>query len=106
MALLKANLSGMANHTFSYFKSPPKVAYRIDKEQRQFCFLGKHVSSPPVAWSSICLPKDKGGLGVRHTKCFNNATLAKLGWKILTEHHNWWVKIVQAKYLRSSNFLR
>lgn len=103
LSLLKANLSGMSNHVFSCFKCPAKVASRIDKEQRQF-FWGNNVSSPPIAWSSICLPKEKGGLGIRHTKCFNNAALAKLGWKILTDQQSWWVKIVKAKYLRNSNF--
>lgn len=36
-------------------------------------------------------------LRIRH---FNNACLAKFGWKILADSDNWWVKIVKQKYMR------
>lgn len=62
---------------------------------------------PPIAWSLACTTKAGGGLsglGVRSTDCFNQAALAKLGWKIITDPQNWWVQIISVKYLRSTNF--
>lgn len=35
---------------------------------------------------------------------FNQASLAKLGWKILTSSYNWCVQLVINKYLRYHNF--
>lgn len=45
------------------------------------------------------------GLGVRKSAHFNKACLAKLGLKVLTEDHNWWVQIVRNKYLKNEGFL-
>lgn len=63
------------------------------------------MKNQPIAWSAACTPKNKGGLGIRPSPWFNKAVLAKLGWKILTDPNNWWVKLVTAKYLKrkSSN---
>ena len=55
------------------------------------------------AWDSIYLPIFSGGLGLRRMKDYNNALLAKLGWKILTQDDKTWVKIVKGKYLSNSN---
>lgn len=48
--------------------------------------------------------KLRGGLGIRPSAWFNSAALAKLGWKLLKDPSNWWVKITTAKYLRRSTF--
>lgn len=48
--------------------------------------------------------KKTWGLGVRPSAWFNSAALAKLGWKLLKDPSNWWVKITTAKYLRRSTF--
>lgn len=62
------------------------------------------MKNPPIAWSAACTPKNKGGLGIRPSSWFNKAALAKLGWKILTDPNNWWVKLVTAKYLKRNDF--
>lgn len=59
----------------------------------------------PVAWDKICCSKEKGGLGIRKNAHFNNACLAKLVWKVLTEDNNLWVQIVKNKYLKNEEFL-
>lgn len=38
-----------------------------------------------MAWSTICLLKSEGGLGVKHHDLFNRAILCKWGWRILVE---------------------
>ncbi|PRQ27069.1 putative reverse transcriptase zinc-binding domain-containing protein [Rosa chinensis] len=67
-------------------------------------FWGSSSTSPPVAWEQVCSPKSKGGLGIRPVSCFNKAALAKLGWKVITDHNNWWVEIVRKKYLWKFSF--
>lgn len=34
-------------------------------------------------WSVCCCPKNKGGLGLRDLACFNQTSLAKVGWRIM-----------------------
>ncbi|XP_056697878.1 uncharacterized protein [Spinacia oleracea] len=63
--------------------------------------LGKAL--PLIAWKKVCQPKDQGGLGLRRTYPLNRAFIAKLGWKILTEENNLWVKIMRKKYLQNNN---
>ncbi|XP_024200132.1 uncharacterized protein LOC112203389 [Rosa chinensis] len=94
LTLIKSNIAGMPNHVMSCFKCPPKVTKAIDKETRSF-FWGKDCHCPPVAWNQICLPKSLDGLGIRLTTSFNKAALAKLGWKVISDHDNWWVDIVR-----------
>lgn len=45
------------------------------------------------------MPKALDGLGLRRAYPLNQAFLAKLGWKILSESDNFWVKLIKAKYL-------
>jgi hypothetical protein len=38
------------------------------------------------SWSSICIPRDLGGLGIRNMYDVNLALITKLGWKLLSDH--------------------
>lgn len=80
ITLLKDNLSRMSNHVLSCFKCPSTLTSKMDKECRNF-FWGS-TSTNLISWSQVCLPKQKGGLGVRSFAVFNNAPLCKLAWKI------------------------
>lgn len=80
LTLIKANLFGIPNHVLSCFKCPKKVTTALNNQCRKF-FRGN--KSPPVVWDQACL--------IRPAEWFNRAALSKLGWKILTEPHNWWV---------------
>lgn len=56
-----------------------------------------------VKWSTICLSKDKGGLGLRKAKETNKALLAKLGWRILQNESALWIQVMKEKYLRNNS---
>lgn len=45
-----------------------------------------------------------GGLRLRKTVLINKAFIAKLGWEILTEENNLWVKLIKEEYLFNSSF--
>ncbi|KAL6225750.1 hypothetical protein ACLB2K_004599 [Fragaria x ananassa] len=60
----------------------------------------------PVAWKEICKPKAQGGLGVRPADFFNKAAIAKLAWKVITDKSNWWVQVMQKKYLMKCSFFQ
>lgn len=48
--------------------------------------------------------KKLGGLGLRRTMPLNHAFIAKLGWKILSDPNNLWVRKIREKYLTDSTF--
>ena len=43
-------------------------------------------SFPLVAWDDVCKHKYEGGLGIRKNEDVNRASIAKLGWRILTNN--------------------
>ncbi|KAL6183694.1 hypothetical protein ACLB2K_045105 [Fragaria x ananassa] len=92
LTLIKTNLAGMLNHVMSVFKCNKKTTSAIDREARNF-FWSSSAKTFPVAWEKICSPKSVGDLGVRPTAFYNNAAIAKLAWKIITDLSNWTVKI-------------
>ena len=51
-----------------------------------------------VKWETICLPKEKGGLGVRDFASFNQALLDKWRWNLLHHIGDLWAKVLMLKY--------
>ena len=52
-----------------------------------------------VNWQTVMQPKDLGGLGLFQTRHRNQAMLAKLCWRLATEHEALWARMLTAKYL-------
>lgn len=77
----------MPNHMMTCFKCLDKFTKLLDKENRKFLW-GRDNRMNPIAWDKVCQPKCYGGLGIRKSERFNNACLAKLGWKVLTDDQN------------------
>ncbi|KAL6194501.1 hypothetical protein ACLB2K_035585 [Fragaria x ananassa] len=105
LTLIKSNVAGMPNHVMACFKCSKKLTDEIDKQERNFLW-GTDMKQAPVAWKDICKLKALGGLGIRPSAFFNNAALAKLAWKIITDKNNWWVQVITQKYLRKCSFFR
>ena len=47
----------------------------------------------PVAWSNLCKPLCKGGLGFKLFESFNEAMIAKLAWWVLSGSDSLCVKV-------------
>ena len=56
-------------------------------------------------WSSLCKPREEGGLGFVKFADFNLAILAKLAWWVLTNKYCLCVEILKAKYKVKGNWL-
>jgi hypothetical protein len=51
-----------------------------------------------VKWEQICLPTDKGGLGVKNLELFNIALLSKWKWRFLSESDAIWSDLLRFRY--------
>jgi ribonuclease HI len=59
-----------------------------------------------VNWRKTCKQKTQGGMGFRNLRAFNEALLAKQGWRILTEPDSLMAKTLKAKYFPKHQFLQ
>ena len=79
MTLTKSVLTSFPIYLFSFFRVPNRVMDKLVSIQRQFLWGGglEQKKIAWVKWDTMCLPKEKGGLGIRDIKSFNLALLEK-----------------------------
>ncbi|KAL5848629.1 hypothetical protein ACOSQ4_006642 [Xanthoceras sorbifolium] len=58
------------------------------------------------SWKRLCQPKVEGGMGFREFQAFNQAMLAKQGWRIINDPSSLLSRILKAKYFPNTNFLK
>ncbi|XP_014630645.2 uncharacterized protein LOC114410772 [Glycine soja] len=51
-----------------------------------------------IKWDTVCLPKEKGGLGIKDISTFNMAMLGKWRWNLFHDEGQLWAKILVSKY--------
>ena len=84
----------------SFFRAPSAVIKRLTSIQRNFLWgggaEGKKIAW--VAWDQVCVPRDKGGLGIKAIKDFNRALLIKWKWQLFQQTDQFWNRILLSKY--------
>lgn len=53
-----------------------------------------------VKWSTVTLPKEDGGLGLKSMRNLNIAGLAKLRWRVMKDGTKTWSKMKTKKYMK------
>jgi len=83
---------------------PASICDNIDRLNRDFlwgsdrdCKKMHHVN-----WATVCLSKERGGLGIRTAKETNVAMVSKLGWRILNNDSAQWCQAMRHNYLKSN----
>ena len=51
-----------------------------------------------VGWDTVCLSKDKGGLGIKDINNFNIALLGQWRWHLMQQKGKQWARVVDSKY--------
>lgn len=100
ITLINSVLSSLPLYFFSFFKAPKKVINEIEKVQRQFLW-GRDMETRKIAWVKwrmVCLPKEKGDLGIKNLEAFNIALLSKWRWKCLEGGDSLWLKMLRFRY--------
>jgi hypothetical protein len=58
-----------------------------------------------IGWDRMCKNKARGGLGFRDYECFNQAFLAKQGWRMITQPDSLCARVLKARYFKEGDFL-
>lgn len=106
--LIKSVVQALPTYLMSIGLLPTKLLRELDSILRRFWWNPrdgvKHYWTP-MAWSSLCKPREGGGLGFRKFADFNLAILAKLAWWVLTNKDCLCAEILEAKYKVGGNWL-
>jgi len=88
------------------FIFPSAVVHELESLFRDFLWAqgGNSKARCRIAWSSVCEPKDCGGLGFKRLSTSNLALIAKHVWDIIAGRDSVWVNWTREQYLSSTNF--
>ncbi|KHN12531.1 Putative ribonuclease H protein, partial [Glycine soja] len=75
VTLIQSVLTSIPIYFFSFFRVPNRVVDKIVSLQQRFLWGGRpeHNKIAWIKWETVCLPKEKGELGLKDIKTFNLA---------------------------------
>ena len=102
LQLIASVLSSLNTYWAAVFLIPKTVIKDIDRVLKGFLWCKGELrkGSAKVAWSSVCSPKNEGGLGLRMLGNWNEALLIKNLWNIAASKDSLWVKWVNIVKLK------
>jgi hypothetical protein len=100
IVLLNSVLNAIPVFYLSFLKLPVLVWKKIRRIQREFLWGGRRGRTKIswIKWDTVCLPKAKGGLGVRDVRMVNISLLAKWRWRLLDNNQAVWKDVLKGKY--------
>nr|XP_043639249.1 uncharacterized protein LOC122610319 [Erigeron canadensis] len=106
LQLVQSVLSSMHIYWSSVFILPARVTTEIEQILRGFLWSQGVLKKgqAKVAWDVVCLPKQEGGLGIRHLDIWNSVLMTTHVWNLLTLKESLRVKWIYAHRLRGKNF--
>ena len=106
LVLVNSVLFGIFNFWAQVFILPEAVIDQVTKLCRNFLWGGEgdYKRVPYVAWEYVCLPRKKGGLGVKNLDLWNAASIAKLVWAISMKKDILWVRWVHERYIKGRDW--
>uniref|UniRef100_A0A8I6X3U8 Reverse transcriptase domain-containing protein n=1 Tax=Hordeum vulgare subsp. vulgare TaxID=112509 RepID=A0A8I6X3U8_HORVV len=100
--IIGSNLSSLPMYMMGLYILPESVHSSFDKELARF-FWQAGDGRPKyhmVKWADICLPKDRGGLGILASRRMNVALMLRWVWRITRGDRGLWLRLLEAKYLQ------
>ena len=96
LTLIRSTLSNMSIYLMSLFRLPKGVKKRLERIQRDFLWGDRKVHL--INWKTVCLSKEKGGLGIRGLLNLNRALLGKWSWRFATDENALWKDFIKIKH--------
>ncbi|KAG7551859.1 Endonuclease/exonuclease/phosphatase superfamily [Arabidopsis thaliana x Arabidopsis arenosa] len=91
--LIASVIYGTINFWMSTFVLPKGCIKKIESMCSSFLWSGslENHNKAKVAWSTVCLPKNEGGLGLRKLSVWNTTLSLKLIWLLFSNSGSLWV---------------
>ncbi|KAL7185375.1 hypothetical protein ACSBR2_027336 [Camellia fascicularis] len=107
VTLIKAVNSVIPKHVMQCNHIPKSVTNKIDKLNRDFLWgtTSKKKKIHSISWDNIAKPKKVRGLDIRQASLVNKVNMAKLNWRLLSEKHKLWAKVLNSKPRSKSSIL-
>lgn len=106
LALIKSVLLSVPVYYMSVGVLSHNTIKELNKVIRLFFWghVGDKKQMSLIAWEKICQPYEKGGLGIRNLKLFNQSLVLKAVWQVASNCDRLWVQVVRAKYFSRRGF--
>ena len=106
--MIMSVLSPIPSFAMTCFELPASLCKKIQSVLTRFWWDSSNGARKIcwVSWDKMTLPKNMGGLGFRDVQVFNQALLAKVGWRIITNPDSLLAKVLLGKYCHKSSFLK
>ena len=100
VTLIQSVLTSIPIYFFSFFRVPKRVVDKLVSLQRRFLWGGGSDQNKIawIKWDIVCLPKEKGGLGIKDINTFNLALLGKWKWNLFQHQGQLWARLLESKY--------
>ncbi|XP_074305789.1 uncharacterized protein LOC141641010 [Silene latifolia] len=104
--LIKSVLNILYSYWAGIFLIPKAVIKRIEAICRNFLWDGSsdYHRVPLVAWDTVTLPKEEGGLGIKKAETWNVAIVAKLVDWIYGKADRLWIRWINQIYLKNGDW--
>uniref|UniRef100_A0A803P4U9 Reverse transcriptase domain-containing protein n=1 Tax=Cannabis sativa TaxID=3483 RepID=A0A803P4U9_CANSA len=105
--LIKAVVQALPCYVMSCFRISKGIIHDIESMIARF-WWGENTKKHKIHWGSwekMCKLKENGGMGFRALEDFNQALLAKQGWKIMTNPDCLLARVLKALYFPNNNFI-
>jgi hypothetical protein len=106
--LIKAVAQAIPTYIMSSFLIPKGLCDHMESQISNF-WWGSNVDKRKihwVNWKKTCKAKSKGGMGFKDLRAFNEALLAKQGWRLITNPSSLVARVLKAKYYPNCDFLK
>ena len=106
LQLLRTVIFGIINFWCSAFMLPKGCIKIIESLCSRFLWSGniERRGIAKVAWSTVCLPKQEGGLGLRNLSVWNQVLCLKFIWILLSNSSSLWADWHRDIHLSSQSF--
>ena len=75
----------------------------VDRKCKEYLWGGKRKGAL-VAWEKVCFPKRQGGLNIKDSGIWNEASVGKLIWQLAVNKESMWVKRIHGIYNKEGTF--